>query len=53
MSAALLIADGGRLFAGFADGQLWASRDPGDNWTPLQLHGDALNALAALNEAAP
>jgi photosystem II stability/assembly factor-like uncharacterized protein len=46
-----LLATEGRLFAGFADGQLWESRDRGDNWTPLQLHGDALVALVALNEA--
>jgi hypothetical protein len=47
-----LLATQGRLFAGFADGQLWESRDRGDSWTPLQLHGDALDALVALNEAA-
>jgi len=46
-----LLATEGQLFAGFAAGQLWESRDRGDNWTPLQLDGDALNALVALNEA--
>jgi photosystem II stability/assembly factor-like uncharacterized protein len=46
-----LLATEGRVFAGFADGRLWQSRDRGDNWTPVQLHGDALNALVALNEA--
>jgi hypothetical protein len=43
-----LVATDGRLFAGLADGQLWESRNQGDNWTPLQLAGGALNALVAL-----
>src|SRR6266576_3422022 len=43
-----LLAGDGRLFAGFADGQLWESRDRGDSWTPLQLRGGALDALVGL-----
>jgi hypothetical protein len=43
-----LLATDGRLFAGLADGQLWESRDQGDNWTPLELAGGALDALVAL-----
>ena len=50
MPYALLAADG-RLFAGLADGQLWESRDRGDNWTALQLGGDTLEALLALDHA--
>jgi hypothetical protein len=50
MPYALLAADG-RLFAGLADGQLWESRDRGDNWTALQLGGDTLEALFALDQA--
>jgi hypothetical protein len=46
-----LLATDGRLFAGLADGQLWESRDRGDTWTALQLRGQALGALVALNEA--
>src|SRR5436305_1675865 len=41
----------GRLFAGLADGQLWGSRDRGDNWTALQLGGDTLDAVLALDQA--
>jgi hypothetical protein len=51
MPYALLAADG-RLFAGLADGQLWESRDRGDNWTALQLGGATLEALLALDQAA-
>src|SRR5438552_2343861 len=43
-----LLATDGRLFAGLADGQLWESRDQGDNWTPLEPAGGDLNALVAL-----
>ena len=50
MPYALLAADG-RLFAGLADGQLWESRDRGDNWTALQLGGETLEALFALDQA--
>jgi hypothetical protein len=40
-------------FTGLADGRLWESRDLGENWTPLQLHGDVLDALVAPTEATP
>jgi len=43
-----LVAGDGRLLAGFADGQLWESRDRGESWTSLRLEGDALGAVVAL-----
>jgi photosystem II stability/assembly factor-like uncharacterized protein len=46
-----LVATDGRLFAGLANGQIWESRDHGDYWTALELRGDALEALLALNDA--
>src|SRR5439155_22771232 len=46
-----LLATDGRLFAGLADGRLWESRDQGDAWTVLQLGGDTLDALLALDHA--
>lgn len=46
-----LAAAKGRLFAGIADGQIWASNDRGDSWTALRLHGDALPSLVALVHA--
>jgi photosystem II stability/assembly factor-like uncharacterized protein len=52
MPYALLATGGGRLFAGFADGQLWESHDRGDTWTPLQLEGDNVAAILALAPAA-
>ena len=39
---------GGRLFAGLADGTLYASDDRGDGWDRLELAGDALPAVLAL-----
>ena len=47
-----LVATDGRLFAGLADGQLWESGDRGDTWTALQLDGDSLDAIVALDHAA-
>jgi photosystem II stability/assembly factor-like uncharacterized protein len=47
MPYALHFTDG-RLFAGLANGRLWESRDRGENWTPLRLEGDPLNALLAI-----
>jgi photosystem II stability/assembly factor-like uncharacterized protein len=47
-----LLATDVRLFAGLANGQLWESRDRGDNWTALQLGGDALDAVVALDRGA-
>ena len=34
-----------------AGGQLWESRDRGDNSTALQLGGDTLEAVLALDQA--
>jgi hypothetical protein len=46
-----LLATEGRLFAGFADGEIWESHDGGDSWAALRLEGDALGALVALVSA--
>jgi hypothetical protein len=46
-----LVAAGGQLFAGLADGQIWTSNDRGDSWTGLRLHGDGLPSLVALVHA--
>jgi hypothetical protein len=50
MPYALLAADG-RLFAGLANGQLWASPDQGDSWSPVRITGGTLDALLALGSA--
>jgi photosystem II stability/assembly factor-like uncharacterized protein len=39
----------GRLFAGLADGQLWESRDQGENWKQLRIERPALDALLAIS----
>jgi hypothetical protein len=44
-----LHATDGRLFAGLADGQLWESRDQGENWKQLRVEGAALDALLAIS----
>ena len=42
-----LVAAGGRLFAGLADGQIWESRDRGDSWRALRAERmPGLRALA-------
>jgi photosystem II stability/assembly factor-like uncharacterized protein len=46
-----LVATERRLFAGLADGQIWASDDRGDSWTEVQLQGDPLDGLVALVHA--
>jgi hypothetical protein len=46
MPYALVAVD--RMFAGLADGQIWASVDRGDSWRACALRGDALGALQAL-----
>ena len=46
-----LVAAEGRLFAGLADGRIWASDDRGDSWTALRLQDDTLPALVALAHA--
>jgi photosystem II stability/assembly factor-like uncharacterized protein len=43
-----LLATDGRLFAGFADGQIWESRDGGDGWGSLRLEGERIASLVAL-----
>jgi hypothetical protein len=50
MPYALLAIDG-RLFAGLADGRLWASRDQGDSWTAMRLQGDTVGRFLALAAA--
>jgi hypothetical protein len=49
-----LVVDGDRLFAGFASGELWESRDRGDTWHRCELRGELnrLLALAASNQDA-
>jgi hypothetical protein len=47
-----LVATERRLFAGLANGQLWESRNRGDSWTDLQLDGDSLGAIVALEYVA-
>jgi photosystem II stability/assembly factor-like uncharacterized protein len=42
-----LVAGNGRLFAGLANGEIWASADRGESWTRLVLR-DGLPALRAL-----
>jgi photosystem II stability/assembly factor-like uncharacterized protein len=51
MPYALLTAEG-RLFAGFADGELWESNDRGESWRACALRGDPLAAIRALAVAA-
>jgi photosystem II stability/assembly factor-like uncharacterized protein len=46
-----LLAARGRLVAGFASGELWESRDQGENWHPCELLGERPTRLVAL--AAP
>jgi hypothetical protein len=43
-----LVTGDGRLLAGFADGQVWESRDRGDSWHACASQGDAIPALHAL-----
>jgi photosystem II stability/assembly factor-like uncharacterized protein len=50
MVYALAAADG-RLFAGLADGRIYASADRGDTWEALELRGDRLPRLHALAPA--
>src|SRR5919197_480722 len=48
-----LLAEGGRLFAGLADGQLWESNDRGESWHACALDDDTLVRINALACAAP
>jgi photosystem II stability/assembly factor-like uncharacterized protein len=50
MPYALLAADG-RLFAGLADGRIYASPDRGDSWEALAVRGDPVGELHALTAA--
>jgi hypothetical protein len=43
-----LVATGGRLFAGLADGRIYETRDAGDSWAPLDVRLPALHALAVV-----
>ena len=43
-----LLATGGRLFAGFADGALWESGDRGDTWRRCELRGHRVERIVAL-----
>jgi hypothetical protein len=47
-----LAATEGRLVAGLANGELWASGDRGDSWHRLDVEGTGLAALHALAIAA-
>jgi len=47
-----VLACGGRLFAGLADGQIWESADRGERWRACSVRGDAPGALVALAGAA-
>jgi photosystem II stability/assembly factor-like uncharacterized protein len=46
-----LVATEDRLFAGLADGQLWASADRGETWRACPLQGGELTGLHALAAA--
>jgi GrpB-like predicted nucleotidyltransferase (UPF0157 family)/photosystem II stability/assembly factor-like uncharacterized protein len=43
-----LVAAGGRVFAGLADGQLWESSDRGETWHACTLVGEPLTRIVAL-----
>ena len=46
-----LVAERGRLFAGFASGELWESRDQGETWHRCELLGEKPTRLLALTAA--
>lgn len=46
-----LVATEDSLFAGLANGQIWASSDRGDSWQALGIDGDAVTGLHALAAA--
>jgi photosystem II stability/assembly factor-like uncharacterized protein len=48
MPYALITADEQRLFAGFANGEIWESGDSGDSWHPCTLEGQTITSLNAL-----
>jgi hypothetical protein len=43
-----LVSTERRLFAGLADGELWASMDRGNTWQASLLEGDRLPRINAL-----
>jgi hypothetical protein len=43
-----LVAHDGRLFAGLADGQIWASTDRGESWRACALQGQSITRIHAL-----
>jgi photosystem II stability/assembly factor-like uncharacterized protein len=43
-----LLATDGVVFAGLADGQLWATTDRGDTWRRCALEGDPVASIHAL-----
>jgi photosystem II stability/assembly factor-like uncharacterized protein len=47
-----LVAAGGRLFAGLADGRLWESEDRGDTWSAVEVQGERPSSVVALAWAA-
>jgi photosystem II stability/assembly factor-like uncharacterized protein len=46
-----LVSAGGRLFGGFANGELWESGDRGDTWGRVELVEDRLERVVALAHA--
>jgi photosystem II stability/assembly factor-like uncharacterized protein len=46
-----LVASEDRVFAGFANGEIWQSTDRGDTWRACVLRGDRLTELHALVHA--
>ena len=38
----------GQLYAGLANGRIYASHDAGDTWQPLTLTGETLPGVVAL-----
>jgi photosystem II stability/assembly factor-like uncharacterized protein len=47
-----LVAGGGRIFAGLADGAIWESGDNGDRWSALEIVGQRPSSVVALARAA-
>jgi photosystem II stability/assembly factor-like uncharacterized protein len=43
-----LVATPHRLYAGLANGELWASADRGDSWSRLEIEGEAPRRIQAL-----
>jgi hypothetical protein len=43
-----LLATADQLFAGLANGQIYASRDAGDTWMLLRVRGASVQGITAL-----